>query len=95
MLQAEQKNSDLFTDLARDEVNSGKNRYRDILPYDKTRVILVENPSIPGSNYINANYVPVGFAHLFMRPSIVCLFFFLINDDMLHSEHARDINLLC
>ena len=39
------------------EVNRRKNRYKDILPYDKTRVVLSEYPGVPGSDYINANYV--------------------------------------
>ncbi len=34
--------------------NSTKNRYRDISPYDKTRVMLKDCPS---GNYINANHV--------------------------------------
>ncbi|GFX04557.1 transposable element Tc1 transposase [Trichonephila clavipes] len=39
------------------EVNRRKNRYKDILPYDYTRVILSEYPGVPGSDYINANYI--------------------------------------
>ncbi len=34
--------------------NSSKNRYRDIAPYDETRVVLKDCPS---GNYINANYI--------------------------------------
>jgi len=38
--------------------NKQKNRYRNILPFDHTRVILKDvDESIPGSNYINANYI--------------------------------------
>jgi len=39
------------------EVNRRKNRYKDILPYDYTRVVIEEYPGVPGSDYINANYV--------------------------------------
>lgn len=39
------------------DVNRRKNRYKDILPYDKTRVIISEYPGVPGSDYVNANYV--------------------------------------
>ncbi|XP_071451599.1 tyrosine-protein phosphatase non-receptor type 11-like isoform X1 [Hetaerina americana] len=38
--------------------NRNKNRYKNILPFDHTRVKLKEvDPSIPGSEYINANYI--------------------------------------
>nr|CAH7757685.1 unnamed protein product [Callosobruchus chinensis] len=38
--------------------NRNKNRYKNILPFDDTRVILADgDPSVPGSDYINANYV--------------------------------------
>ncbi|XP_053306201.1 tyrosine-protein phosphatase non-receptor type 6 [Spea bombifrons] len=38
--------------------NKSKNRYKNILPFDHTRVILkCGDKNIPGSDYINANYV--------------------------------------
>ncbi|CAH1981080.1 unnamed protein product [Acanthoscelides obtectus] len=38
--------------------NRNKNRYKNILPFDDTRVILRDgDSSVPGSDYINANYV--------------------------------------
>ncbi|XP_054731113.1 tyrosine-protein phosphatase corkscrew isoform X2 [Anastrepha obliqua] len=38
--------------------NRGKNRYRNILPYDHTRVKLLDvDKNLPGSEYINANYI--------------------------------------
>ncbi|GIY37360.1 tyrosine-protein phosphatase non-receptor type 12 [Caerostris darwini] len=39
------------------DVNRPKNRYKDIVPYDKSRVILPKCDGIPGSDYINASYV--------------------------------------
>uniref|UniRef100_H2Y7N1 protein-tyrosine-phosphatase n=1 Tax=Ciona savignyi TaxID=51511 RepID=H2Y7N1_CIOSA len=41
-------------------VNKVKNRYKNILPFDHTRVILKDaDQSVPGSDYINANYIRV------------------------------------
>ncbi|XP_066538711.1 tyrosine-protein phosphatase non-receptor type 6 [Hoplias malabaricus] len=38
--------------------NKSKNRYKNILPFDDTRVILQgRDPNVVGSDYINANYV--------------------------------------
>ncbi|KAL5108579.1 Tyrosine-protein phosphatase non-receptor type 11 [Taenia crassiceps] len=38
--------------------NLAKNRYKNILPFDATRVILRDaDPNVPGSDYINANYI--------------------------------------
>ncbi|KAK9970994.1 hypothetical protein ABG768_026893 [Culter alburnus] len=37
--------------------NVKKNRYRDILPYDQTRVCLTPTPSEYESDYINANFI--------------------------------------
>ncbi|XP_035281167.1 tyrosine-protein phosphatase non-receptor type 6 isoform X1 [Anguilla anguilla] len=38
--------------------NKSKNRYKNILPFDETRVVLDSgDPSVIGSDYINANYV--------------------------------------
>ncbi|CCD70155.1 Tyrosine-protein phosphatase non-receptor type ptp-2 [Caenorhabditis elegans] len=38
-------------------VNAEKNRYKNIVPFDHTRVILTDRPNTPGSDYINASYV--------------------------------------
>ncbi|XP_026471703.1 LOW QUALITY PROTEIN: tyrosine-protein phosphatase non-receptor type 4-like [Ctenocephalides felis] len=48
------KNPDLSMAEAKKVQNVSKNRYRDIAPYDCTRVIL---NNYEGGNYINANYV--------------------------------------
>ncbi|XP_025835937.1 tyrosine-protein phosphatase non-receptor type 11 [Agrilus planipennis] len=38
--------------------NRNKNRYKNILPFDHTRVKLMDaDPNVPGSDYINANYI--------------------------------------
>ncbi|XP_014258567.1 uncharacterized protein LOC106672013 isoform X2 [Cimex lectularius] len=39
------------------EINRKKNRYKDILPFDLSRVVLNEYAGIPGSDYINANFI--------------------------------------
>jgi len=39
------------------DVNRKKNRYKDILPFNYTRVLLSDYPGVPGSDYINANYI--------------------------------------
>uniref|UniRef100_A0A3Q3A2L5 Tyrosine-protein phosphatase non-receptor type n=1 Tax=Kryptolebias marmoratus TaxID=37003 RepID=A0A3Q3A2L5_KRYMA len=40
--------------------NKSKNRYKNILPFNDTRVILANgDPNVVGSDYINANYVKV------------------------------------
>lgn len=39
------------------EVNRKKNRYKDILPFDFSRVILSEYVGTAGSDYINANFI--------------------------------------
>ena len=52
------KNKDDFSCSEGDsEANRKKNRYKDILPFNYSRVELSEYPGIPGSDYINANYI--------------------------------------
>lgn len=51
------------------DCNQRKNRYKDIIPFNHTRVILDDIPdSGPGSSYINANYVrgPSGSARAYI-----------------------------
>ncbi|XP_061186058.1 tyrosine-protein phosphatase non-receptor type 4-like isoform X3 [Saccostrea echinata] len=50
------KKPGMTMNAARLDVNIAKNRYRDISPYDQTRVILKEQ-NVSGGDYINANYV--------------------------------------
>ena len=46
------------------EVNRKKNRYKDILPFNYSRVFLSEYPGVPGSDYINANYIKGEFLEM-------------------------------
>ncbi|XP_044056647.1 protein tyrosine phosphatase receptor type Fa isoform X5 [Siniperca chuatsi] len=39
------------------EVNKPKNRYANVIAYDQSRVILTPVDGVPGSDYINANYI--------------------------------------
>ncbi|XP_033737517.1 receptor-type tyrosine-protein phosphatase delta-like isoform X8 [Pecten maximus] len=39
------------------EVNKPKNRYANVIAYDHSRVILQPIDSVPGSDYVNANYM--------------------------------------
>ncbi|XP_054645993.1 tyrosine-protein phosphatase non-receptor type 11b isoform X2 [Dunckerocampus dactyliophorus] len=44
--------------------NKSKNRYKNILPFDTTRVEIRDmDPEVPGSDYINANYIRVTGKH--------------------------------
>uniref|UniRef100_A0A3Q2XRD1 protein-tyrosine-phosphatase n=1 Tax=Hippocampus comes TaxID=109280 RepID=A0A3Q2XRD1_HIPCM len=45
--------------------NKSKNRYKNILPFDTTRVEIRDaDPDVPGSDYINANYIRVSLLWL-------------------------------
>ena len=46
-------------DVSEWPVNRNKNRFTNILPYDHTRVKLLATDDEDGSDYINANYMPV------------------------------------
>ena len=47
--------------------NKLKNRYSNVLPFDHTRVKLLPIEDIQGSDYINANYMPVSRGHPGLR----------------------------
>ncbi|KAJ8923374.1 hypothetical protein NQ315_001932 [Exocentrus adspersus] len=54
------KHPDMTCDEAAKSQNVNKNRYRDISPYDATRVILRNGPN---GDYINANYVNMAISN--------------------------------
>ena len=39
------------------EVNKPKNRYANVIAYDHSRIILQSIEGVPGSDYINSNYM--------------------------------------
>lgn len=59
--------------------NRNKNRYKNILPFDHTRVILRDtDPGIPGSDYINANLITVSmvimsFSFIVVKVAIILI----------------------
>ena len=44
-------------DHSNTESNKPKNRYANVIAYDHSRVVLKQVDGIPGSDYINANYM--------------------------------------
>ena len=44
------------TEAAREHITDGKNRYKNIYPYDRSRVRLAQK--VDGSDYVNASYIP-------------------------------------
>lgn len=56
---------DQSTDSASKSCNRTKNRFKDIIPYDVSRVTLLPTNDEEGSDYINANWMPVSICRLF------------------------------
>lgn len=55
--QASENNTSLLSTEGSKDINRWKNRYKDIIPYDYTRVVLPKDESGEGSDYINANKI--------------------------------------
>lgn len=47
----------IYSSPCRLRCNLSKNRYKDVVCYDETRVALKALPGVEGSDYIHANYV--------------------------------------
>ncbi|EDO48358.1 predicted protein [Nematostella vectensis] len=57
-ISSRQKRDKAFsTNHGEKEYNRTKNRYKDILPYDYSRIVLPEIKGVDGSDYINGNYI--------------------------------------
>lgn len=50
--------------MANLQVNRGKNRLLNMVPYDSTRVVLEGIPGVSGSDYINASWID-GYRRVF------------------------------
>ncbi|XP_076819208.1 receptor-type tyrosine-protein phosphatase alpha-like [Clavelina lepadiformis] len=50
-------NLSMSSNAAKKEENLSKNRFKNVIPYDKTRVKLTPIDDDPNSDYINANYI--------------------------------------
>jgi len=57
------------TAVATDTVNTRKNRYPDLLPYDHSRVVLSSNANVGNSDYINASFIT---DHDPRNPAYIC-----------------------
>ncbi|XP_064642466.1 tyrosine-protein phosphatase non-receptor type 11-like [Lineus longissimus] len=58
LLQAEECQLPFLREEGKKPENKPKNRYKNILPFDHTRVVLNDgDPNVPGSDYINANFL--------------------------------------
>ena len=58
------------------EINKPKNRYANVIAYDHSRVVLQSIDCVPGSDYINANYID-GYrkpnAYIATQVSLICI----------------------
>ncbi|XP_042367675.1 LOW QUALITY PROTEIN: receptor-type tyrosine-protein phosphatase O [Plectropomus leopardus] len=75
---------DLSHDAADLPVNRPKNRYTNILPYDFSRVKLISMHNDEGSDYINANYIPVSHSVVTLREHLECRYEADRTDDKKH-----------
>jgi len=63
-LQQSEHNQGLTRTVGALPENRAKNRFKNITPYDHTRVILEgRDPGVPGSDYINANHIRIDLEH--------------------------------
>ena len=67
---------------------------QDILPFNYTRVLLSEYPGVPGSDYINANYIKVRRYMPFLGPlEVVACFKLCLREqaEAMHTSRAKDL----
>lgn len=84
-------------DASSREVNKGKNRYANVITYDHSRVILQTLDDVPGSDYINANYMD-GYcrhnAYIATQVIIICFYgksFIATNSNIQQSRSGSEM----
>jgi len=77
-------------DASNAEVNKTKNRYANVIAYDHSRVILRPIDDIPGSDYINANFMD-GYCkrNAYIATQVIDLWYIYKNYNSSSTERLR------